>query len=65
MIPDFFQSPDSATHIGLWKTIIGFTIVTVLATPKDDSKESLIHASRPSCHYTNFSSWGTGTIITN
>ena len=27
MIPDFFHSPDSATHIGLWKTIIGLLIV--------------------------------------
>ena len=27
MIPDFFQSPDPATHIGLWKSIIGLLIV--------------------------------------
>ena len=27
MIPDFFQSPDSATHIDLWKIIIGLFIV--------------------------------------
>ena len=27
MIPDFFQSPESITHIGLWKTIIGLLIV--------------------------------------
>ena len=27
MIPDFFQSPDPVTHIGLWKTIIGLFIV--------------------------------------
>ena len=27
MIPDFFQSPEPITHIGLWRTIIGFSIV--------------------------------------
>ena len=27
MIPDFFQSPDQVTHIGLWKTVIGLLIV--------------------------------------
>ena len=27
MIPDFFQSPESVTHIGLFKTIIGLLIV--------------------------------------
>ena len=27
MIPDFFPSPESVTHIGLWKTIIGLFIV--------------------------------------
>ena len=27
MIPDFFQSPDQATHFGLWKSIIGLFIV--------------------------------------
>ena len=27
MIPDFFQSPDQITHIGVWKTIIGLFIV--------------------------------------
>ena len=27
MIPDFFQSPEPVTHIGLWKTIIGLFIV--------------------------------------
>ena len=27
MIPDFFQSPDPVTHIGLWKSIIGLFIV--------------------------------------
>ena len=27
MIPDFFQSQDPTTQIGLWKTIIGLLIV--------------------------------------
>ena len=27
MIPDFFQSPETITHMGLWKTIIGLFIV--------------------------------------
>ena len=27
MIPDFFQSPDPVTHIGIWKLIIGLLIV--------------------------------------
>ena len=27
MTPDFFQSPESITHIGIWKTIIGLFIV--------------------------------------
>jgi len=27
MISDFFQSAEPATHIGLWKTIIGLFIV--------------------------------------
>ncbi len=27
MIPDFFQSPELGTHIGLWKSIIGLLIV--------------------------------------
>ena len=27
MIPDLFQSPDPASHAGLWKTIIGLVIV--------------------------------------
>tara|TARA_Y100001968_G_C19379383_1_gene729452 strand:- start:987 stop:1127 length:141 start_codon:yes stop_codon:yes gene_type:complete len=27
MIPDFFQSPEAVTNIGLWKTIIGLIIV--------------------------------------
>jgi len=27
MIPDFFQSPDPISHIGLLKTIIGIFIV--------------------------------------
>lgn len=27
MIPEFFPSPESATHFGLWKSIIGFLIV--------------------------------------
>ena len=27
MIPDFFQSPDPATHFGVWKSIIGLFIV--------------------------------------
>tara|TARA_B100000579_G_scaffold69800_1_gene52847 strand:+ start:486 stop:629 length:144 start_codon:yes stop_codon:yes gene_type:complete len=27
MIPDFYQTPESAAHIGLWKSIIGFFIV--------------------------------------
>ena len=27
MIPDFFQSPDQATHFGVWKTIVGFLLV--------------------------------------
>ena len=27
MIPDFFQSPEPVTHIGVWKTILGLFIV--------------------------------------
>ena len=27
MIPDFFQLPDSTTHIAIWKTIIAIFIV--------------------------------------
>ena len=27
MIPDFFQSPEPVTHIGLWKSIVGLFIV--------------------------------------
>ena len=27
MIPDFFQSPETVSHIGIWKTIIGLIIV--------------------------------------
>ena len=27
MIPDFIQSPEPVTHIGLWKSIIGLFIV--------------------------------------
>ena len=27
MIPDFFQSPDPISHIGIWRTIIGLFIV--------------------------------------
>ncbi len=27
MIPDFFQSPDQLSQIGLWKTIVGLLIV--------------------------------------
>ena len=27
MIPDFFQSPDPVTHMGLWKSIVGLFIV--------------------------------------
>ena len=27
MIPDFFQSPEPVTHIGVWKSIIGLFIV--------------------------------------
>ena len=27
MIPDFFQSPETLSHIGVWKTIIGLSIV--------------------------------------
>ena len=27
MIPEFFQSPEPITHIGIWKTIIGLFIV--------------------------------------
>ena len=27
MIPDFIQSPEPSTHIGLWKSIIGLIIV--------------------------------------
>ena len=27
MIPDFFQSPEPLTHMGVWKTIIGLLIV--------------------------------------
>ncbi|WP_269624825.1 hypothetical protein [Prochlorococcus marinus] len=27
MIPNFFQTPEPVTHIGLWKSIIGLIIV--------------------------------------
>ncbi len=27
MIPDFFQSPEQVSHIGVWKTIVGLFIV--------------------------------------
>tara|TARA_Y100001968_G_C18791438_1_gene451354 strand:- start:363 stop:503 length:141 start_codon:yes stop_codon:yes gene_type:complete len=27
MIPDFFQSPDPVTHIGIWRTILGLFIL--------------------------------------
>ena len=27
MIPDFFQSPETVTHFGVWRTIIGLIIV--------------------------------------
>tara|TARA_B100001250_G_scaffold332203_1_gene297543 strand:- start:341 stop:487 length:147 start_codon:yes stop_codon:yes gene_type:complete len=27
MIPDFLQSPEPFTHLGIWKTIIGLLIV--------------------------------------
>ena len=27
MIPEFFQSPEAISHIGLWKPLIGFLIV--------------------------------------
>ena len=27
MIPDFFQSPETVSHFGVWKTIIGLSIV--------------------------------------
>ena len=27
MIPDFFQTPDPITNIGIWKSIIGLLIV--------------------------------------
>tara|TARA_Y100000766_G_C18545474_1_gene430348 strand:+ start:36 stop:176 length:141 start_codon:yes stop_codon:yes gene_type:complete len=27
MIPDFFQTPEPASHVGLFKTIIGFLLV--------------------------------------
>ena len=27
MIPDFFQSPETVSHFGVWKTIIGIIIV--------------------------------------
>ena len=27
MIPDFFQSPEPVTNIGIWKSIIGLFIV--------------------------------------
>ena len=27
MIPDFFQSPELATHFGLWKSIFGLFLV--------------------------------------
>ena len=27
MIPDFFQSPEPLTHVGLWKTIIALLIL--------------------------------------
>ena len=27
MIPDFFQSPEPAAHLGVWKSIFGILIV--------------------------------------
>ncbi len=27
MIPDFFQSSDTASHLGLWKPLLGLFIV--------------------------------------
>ena len=27
MIPEFFQSPEPVTHIGIWKSILGLLIV--------------------------------------
>jgi len=27
MIPDFFQSPEPVSHLGLWKSIIGLFIL--------------------------------------
>ena len=27
MIPNFFQTPESVTHFGMWKSIIGLFIV--------------------------------------
>ena len=27
MIPEFFQSPEPISHIGIWKSVIGFFIV--------------------------------------
>ena len=27
MIPDFFQSPEPITHIGIWRSIIGLILV--------------------------------------
>ena len=27
MIPDFFQSSEQLTHFGLWKSVIGLSIV--------------------------------------
>ena len=27
MIPEFFQSPETVIHIGLWKSIVGLVIV--------------------------------------
>ena len=27
MIPDFIQTPEPATHIGLWRSVIGLVIL--------------------------------------
>ena len=29
MIPEFFQSPEPITHIGVWKSILGLMIVLI------------------------------------
>ncbi len=29
MIPEFFQSPEPITHIGVWKSILGLLIVLI------------------------------------